>query len=503
MKKLLVQYRQVFIISIIIGAVSLTGCSSEDESSANSLSVSVKKPVKWDYDAIKERGVLRMITRYSSNTYFLQQGIEWGFEYELVRKFAKEHGLALEVVIVGIDENPYDLLNSGEGDLIAANYAATADRRHFVDFTNPYNLVDQVVVYSDEIEDPPQSIKGLALSGYPVTVRRNSSYYHRIQDRWEEGGTLTVNLVSNEKDTEALLFDVSRDKYSVTVADENIFRASTKYMEGLVKGPTLARNDTIAWAVRKNAPELKKELNQFLGKHFKQYSESKAPKRSLFLEVLRRRYFEGGRQLAGYYSPDPGLQNSDQLSPYDGLIQEVADSTGLNWLMITSIIAQETKFNPKAKSWAGAMGLMQILPRYSSVADSMLLYDERINLLEGTRIIQDHLEHYAYIDSTEQQWSFALAAYNVGEGHLADARRLAIDLNKNPNNWNDVADALLKLMDRRYYQYARHGFCRGIETVRYVREVKSRYEVYKSIIAMRSGDSLSTPGVFGFFNNRP
>src|SRR5699024_6167799 len=151
-------------------------------------------------------------------------------------------------------------------------------------------------------------------------------------------------------------------------------------------------------------------------------------------------------------------------------------------------------------SWAGAMGLMQILPRYSSVADSMLLYDERINLLEGTRIIQDHLEHYAYLDSTEQQWSFALAAYNVGEGHLADARRLAIDLNKNPNNWNAVADALLKLMDRRYYQYARHGFCRGIETVRYVREVKSRYEVYKSIIAMRSGDSLGTPGVFGFFN---
>src|SRR5699024_3642393 len=118
MNKLLVQYRQVFIISIIIAAVNLTGCSSKDESSSKSLSVSVKKPVKWDYDAIKERGVLRMITRYSSNTYFLQQGIEWGFEYELVKKFAKEHGLAFEVVIVGIDETPYDLLNYAAGDLI-------------------------------------------------------------------------------------------------------------------------------------------------------------------------------------------------------------------------------------------------------------------------------------------------------------------------------------------------------------------------------------------------
>src|SRR5699024_1482805 len=104
---------------------------------------------------------------------------------------------------------------------------------------------------------------------------------------------------------------------------------------------------------------------------------------------------------------------------------------------------------------------MKILPQNTSVAD-LMLYKGSIHLLVGTHIIQRHLDHYAYMDSSSQ-WSFALAAYNVGEGHLADARRLAMDQNKDPNSWEAVADALIKLMEPRYYREARHGFCRGIE----------------------------------------
>lgn len=488
-------------LTVMAFSLCLDGCtSSEKEMEYNSLDVNVIEPIERDFDQIKDRGVLRMITRYSSNTYFLHQGVEWGFEYELVRRFAKEHDLALEVVVIGVGENPYDMLNRGEGDLIAGNYTATPERRHYVDFTHPYNLVDQVVVYSDEIGDPPLTVGDLALSGIPVTVRRNSSYYHRIQDLWKDSTNISVNLVPNQKDTESLLFDVSRGKYSATVADDNIFQASAKYMDGLVRGPTIAENDTIAWAIRKNAPELKEKMNRFLSDHFKFREGGQAPKRSLFLQVLQQRYFEGGRQVAEYYSPNPDMEESGSLSPYDELIQTVADSAGLDWLMVTSIVAQETKFDPMAKSWAGAVGLMQILPRYSNVTDTTKLYDEEVNLREGVRIINKHLDHYSYIDSTDR-WSFALAAYNAGEGHMADARRLAIDQNKDPNEWDNVADALLKLMHRSYYRNARHGFCRGIETVRYVREIKNRYEVYKNITAMKEyNQEEGLPGVLGFFN---
>jgi len=111
------------------------------------------------------------------------------------------------------------------------------------------------------------------------------------------------------------------------------------------------------------------------------------------------------------------------------------------------------------------------------------LYDPLTNIKEGARIIKEHLDHYSYMDSTNQ-WAFALATYNAGSGNIADARRLVIDQNKNPNEWENVADALLKLMQRRYYQDARFGFKRGIETVQYVNEIMNRHRTYEAILAV-------------------
>jgi len=168
-------------LSLVVNSCSLTeeappeGAMSEQEG----LNVNVVEPVDHDYADIKRNGVLRMITRYSSNTYFLHQGVEWGFEYELVHEFANKHDLALEVVVVGPDENPYDLLNSGKGDIIAANYTRTPERKKYVEFTRPYNLVNQLLVFSDDVTNPPQTIEEVAEQKIPITVRRNSSYYYR------------------------------------------------------------------------------------------------------------------------------------------------------------------------------------------------------------------------------------------------------------------------------------------------------------------------------------
>lgn len=480
---------------------------SEQATGGNTLDVTVTEPVERDFKDIKQKGVLRMITRYSSNTYFLHQGVEWGFEYELVNEFANKHDLALEVVVVGPDENPYDLLNSGEGDLIAANYAMTPERKQFVEFSRPYNLVDQMLVFSGEVENPPQSVSELAERDIPVTVRRNSSYYYRLRELQNEGVDIPIELVSNKKDTESLLYEISNNKYSATVADDNIFQASSRYMNGLERGPVIAENDTIAWAIRKNAPVLKTELNRFLYDHFRFGKPGEDPKRSTFLNVLRKRYFKEGPQIAEYYTPDPEsnmLGGGGVISPYDELIKEVADSAGVDWLLVSSIIAQETKFNPNSKSWAGAVGLMQVLPRYSEVSSEEKLYNAEINVREGVRILKEHLKHYSYMDSTNK-WSFALAAYNAGQGHIADARRLVIDHNKNPNKWENASEALLKLMQRKYYKDARYGFCRGIETVRYVEEIKNRYKTYEKILAMRNGtgsrsETETGPGVIGLFN---
>ncbi|MEX0648434.1 MAG: transporter substrate-binding domain-containing protein [Balneolaceae bacterium] len=492
------------IASFTVGLFFLVGCQpgvtveEEPEISQkndNELKVSVLEPVKRDFAEIKRSGVLRMVTHYSSNTYFLNQGIEVGFEYELVREFARENDLALEVVIVDGNESPYDLLNSGVGDLIAANYTTTPERRQIVNFTRPYNLVDQQLVFSAGLPSYPQTLEELSGSDIPISVRRNSSYYSRLMNLVELGYDLDIQLISDGLDTEAALMQVAGGNLNATVADDNMFNAANRYMEGLIPGPEIAERDTIAWAVRKNAPDLESRMNQFLYKHFRFSEDREQPRRSTFLNILRQRYFEESRQVAEFYNPEWQYQSIGIISPYDDMIRSVADSMGLDWLMLTAMVAQESSFNPNSKSWAGAVGLMQVLPRFVETEYEQL-YDPFTNIKEGAKIIKDHLEHYSYMDSTNQ-WSMALATYNSGLGHIADARRLAIDQNKNPNQWENVADALLKLMQSRYHQNARHGFARGIETVQYVNEIMNRYRTYEVILALSEQQHEAMTSVLG------
>lgn len=473
-------------------------CSSEPESDKEKINTSsslatITEPVYRDYAEIKRSGVLRVITNYSSSTYFLHRGIQAGFEYELIRNFATENDLALEVVIIGEDENPYDLLNSGAGDLIASSYTITKERKEVVEFTRPYNLVDQLIVLSEELGKEPESIT--ELKSIPITVRRNSSYYVKLKELQEEGFDLIINVVSDDMDTEALLFQVANGTYSATVADDNYFEASNKYMNGLVKGPIIAENDTIAWALRKNAPDLETKFNKYLYKHFR-FNEAGIPKRSEFLNVLRKKYFTGSESVEQYFSPDIEAQGISGISPYDSLLQTVANEFDLDWVMLTSIAAQESKFDPSSESWAGAVGIMQVLPRFSDIPIESL-FDPEINIREGARILKEQMEHYSYLDSTSQ-WQFALATYNAGQGHVADARRLAVDHNDDPNEWENVSKALLRLMQRKYYQNARYGFCRGIETVRYVNEITNRSNTYEAILALAQNRNSSYPGVLGF-----
>jgi len=495
--QILLKNRKAALLGACLSLVTLSGCISEKPENTESVKPSeslatIIEPVPRDFAEIKRSGVLRMITSYSSSTYFLHRGIQAGFEYELIRQFAKDNDLALEVVIVGENENPYDMLNSGVGDIIAASYTITEERKEVVNFTRPYNMVDQLVVLSDDIGLQPESIT--ELSGVPISVRRNSSYYVKLKELQEEGFNITINLVPDDMDTEALLFQVANGTYSATIADDNFYDASNKYMSGLVKGPIIAENDTIAWAIRKNAPDFESKLNRYLYKHFR-FNQDGVPKRSTFLNVLRKKYFKGSTPVADYFSPDVEMEKFGGISPYDSLLQTVANEFNLDWVMLTSVAAQESKFNPNSESWAGAVGIMQVLPRFSEIPLDSLFIPE-VNIREGARILSEQMEHYSYMDSVSQ-WQFALATYNAGPGHVADARRLAIDFNDDPNEWESVSKALLRLMQRKYYQRARYGFCRGIETVRYVNEITNRSNTYEAILALNQRGDGGFPGVIG------
>ncbi|MBD3616204.1 MAG: transporter substrate-binding domain-containing protein [Gracilimonas sp.] len=483
-------FRSIGALLLVMSCVLLSGCINEDDIDRfiEEYFGQSTQTVERDFEQIKESGVLRMITGYGADKYFLRHGYESGFEYELLNEFAKEYGLELEVIFLGVDEHPHNLLNSGTGDVIANNYTVSSQKRRTVNFSRPYKLSDKIIVYSDSLEIQPETLEDFSVKRIPVYVRRNSTDHTHLERLEEQGYDLNINFVPYNEDAKSLLMQVSGGEIKAAVLDEQTYQAGSGYFPGLQAGPVIAQKDTIAWAIRKNAPGLEAKLNSFLEKHFRFSDVREEPLRSAFLNQLRYRYHNQSPYVEDYYNPEKYYSSMGLISSFEDLTKSVADSVGLDWLLLTSMVIQESGFNPEAKSFAGAVGLMQILPRFS-VTEYNNLYDPLTNLHEGAWILKNNLNHYAYLDSVNQL-SFALATYNAGNGHMIDARRLAMEHNRDPNEWENVEDALLKLMQERYHQYARHGYIRGIETVQYVKEIRNRYQMYNRVAAL-NGEKIS------------
>lgn len=474
-------YRLTIVIAtvmIIVGV--LLSFKYHDNAQLDEIILQYEEPVDVDFAAIEEHGAIRLITRYSSVSYFLHHGIERGFEYEFLKEFANENGLRVEVVIPNEGEDPIDVLNRGDGDVIAQNYSITPKRARFIEFSEPYNFVNQILVLPSHMEGFYPSVD--SLNGLTVSVHRTSSYYFTLRELQKSGINVIIDIVPDHLDTEGLINAVANGEIEATIADDNLFNAASIYIKGIIEGPSLSSRNVIAWGIRQNAVELKEKMDDFIVSHFRYSEVDDEVKRSMVLNMLRHRYFENEVMVHRFRSPVADTDYAGMLSPYDALVQPIADEMGVDWKLIVAIMAQESQFDPYAESWAGAVGLMQVLPRFSKIADYEL-YDEEVNVREGIRILKQHLDHYAYLDSTSQI-QLALATYNSGMGHIADARRIAIDHNKDPNSWEAVEDGLMKLMHREYYMNARYGFARGIETSNYVRDVMNRYRMYDTIVSL-------------------
>ncbi|MEX2352229.1 MAG: transglycosylase SLT domain-containing protein [Balneolaceae bacterium] len=391
------------------------------------------QPVQFDFEEIHNRGTLRMITRYNPISYFLLDGRDRGFEYELVSRFARENGLKVEVVLIGPNEDPLQLLESGEGDLIADHFVIDVELLEHVTYSTPYNFINQVYEISN--------------------ARNDDSSFFPFPDEEMVGSSI--------------------QKY----------QTAARYIGEKSSGLTVIKSDSIAWVTRKNAPVLKQKMDEFIGKHIKVRESDGRILRSSYLNLVHRRYFEEDEYISRYHDRAYDAIYTGILSPYDEMVKSISEEAGVDWRLVIAVMAQESAFDPKAVSIAGALGLMQIIPRFSRVVDKTELYDPEINIREGVRYIKKHLTREAHLDSLNRH-SMALAAYNVGMGNLADARELAVRLGKDPDEWPNIANALLKLMDPEYFQHARYGYKNGNETVNYVEDVLIRYSRYLAIDRM-------------------
>ncbi len=468
------------------------GCK-EDVVTSGEEPALISENVKFakDFSEIKEDGKLTVITIYNSTSYFLYRGKPMGFEYELVKKLAEHLELELDIKVAKDIDHLFDMLNRGDGDLVAFGLSVTEDRKKQVAFTDYHYLTHQVLVQrrpdnwrrlpmykirKQLINDPIDMI------GKKVYVRKNSSYYERLKNLEKEiGGKIDIQFVSGDKTTEDIIKMVVDEEINYTISDYNIAAINQTYNPILDIDTEISFSQRIAWAVRKNSPELLAEINSWL----------KNIKKKDFYYVVYNKYFKNKKSYRRRIKSDFYSKNQGKISPYDDLIKSNVEKLGWDWRLLSSQIYQESRFKPNDNSWAGAVGLMQLMPGTAKDLGVTNMKDPSQNLNAGTRYLKQLNKKFTKVEDSIQRIKFTLAAYNCGLGHVRDAQRLTKAFGEDPYVWDDnVEDYLLKLSSREFFSRpeVKYGFVRGREPYLYVKEIFLRYEHYKKLIPLNPSE---------------
>lgn len=437
-----------------------------------------------DLEEIKERGIIIAVTDYNSTEYFIYRGEPMGYQYELLNALANHLDVKLEVIVESDLENTFEYLNSGKCDLIALNLTITRERSEKIAFTIPHSQTRQVLV-----QRKPDNWKGIHpgllnnyliynpidLAGKHIYVRKNSAYAARLYNLADEIGD-TILVIEVPEDSEQLIRLVVNKKIDYTICDENIALVNQTYYPILDVGTAISFPQNLAWAVRKEGSEnLLRFINEWLGNY----------KKTTEFAVIYNKYFKNQKSKE-WVESDYFAIGSGRISPYDEYIKRYSDSLGWDWLLLASLIYQESRFDPKINSWAGAFGLMQLMPSTATRYNVNRNSSPEKNIEAGVKFLRwlDNVFNDKVPDD-EERIKFILAAYNVGLGHVLDARSLARKYGKNPETWDDhVAFYLLNKSDPEFYRdpVVKYGYCRGEEPFNYVIEVLERYDHYRNII---------------------
>ena len=438
-----------------------------------------------DLKEIQDKGVLKAITLYSSTNYFLYRGQPMGYEYELALQLANYLNLELELVIAIDIQDMVNKLKSGEGDIIAAGLTITNDRKFDLRFTNYLYLTKQILIERkpenwrkmmlhkiDEqlIKDP------IGLIGDTVHVSKNSSFYERLKNLEEEiGGRIIIKPVGGDVGTEKLIAMVVDGEIKYTVADQNVASINASYYPILDVNTAISFSQRIAWAVRKDSPKLVDTINYWIGK-MKKHND---------FYTIYDRYYKSPRSFKQRIKSDFYSEKTGKISPYDDIIKKYCEPTGWDWRLVSSLIYQESRFNPKARSWAKANGLMQLMPATARELGVKNMNDPNDNIRGGVKYLNQLWNQWESIPDSIQRLKFTFASYNCGFYHVVDAQNLAKKFGLDPTIWDgNVEEQVMNLTYAKYYRdkTVRYGFVRGREPVSYVKEIFERYEHYKRFI---------------------
>ena len=436
-------------------ALLIFSCNSQENRAA----------LSRDWAQIKAKGKLTVLTENSTLSYFEFRGKQMGFEYEILDTFCKANGLKLEVKSLNNLADFSKYLNKGEGDVVAANLPIALGQERYMAYSMPYYQTFQVLVQrkSDSLIKEPAH-----LAGKKVYVRKHSAFEKRMVALQDEiGAKIDIRYEPNLPLAEDLIDEVVRGRIRYTLAHENLARISKDMHPFLDISTRMSFEQRIAFALRPKSKVLKEKLDLFLN----EFLASEA-----FVQ-LKKRYFD-------YISSTPTeffLTPRGAISPFDKLFKNAAKKYGWDWKILAAISFKESRFNPNARGFGGAYGLMQFMPNTGPQFGVVPGSSPEAQINGGMRYLVSMGRLWTEIPDEHDRLCFVLASYNAGICHIQDARNLAKSAGLNPNKWEGNVELMVeKLDDPRFYrsELVRCGAYRGHAT-NYVKKVLGIYEHWK------------------------
>lgn len=426
----------------------------------------------YDLPQIKDSGELVALTLYSSTSYFLYRGEPMGFQYELCEQFAQSLGLRLRIEVAN---NPAELVQKllrKEGDIIAYNLAVTNEWKDSVLYCGEEMITHQVIVQRNGkgvLKDVTELI------GKEIYVKPGKHLDRLVHLDKELGGGILIHEIPEDSiTTEDLIAKVAQGEIDYTICDNDIARLNRTYYPSLNIDLQISFVQRSSWAVRKDEPLLAQAANEWY----------KANVKSRAYQASTKRYFEISKRVA--HGSILSIKDG-KISHYDKLFRKYAKEIDWDWKLLASLAYTESNFDTAAVSWAGAKGLMQLMPRTARAmglpAGKELNPEE--NIKAAVKYIAAMEKSFAFIKDSTERSSFILAAYNAGIGHVKDAMALAEKYGADPTLWKDNVEKYILLKSHEEYfndPVCKNGYFRGTETYNFVREIKERHKIYQQKI---------------------
>ncbi|MFB3100328.1 MAG: membrane-bound lytic murein transglycosylase MltF [Gammaproteobacteria bacterium] len=418
-------------------------------------------------EKIRESGELRFATVESPLTYFKgSDGKAEGIEFDLASMFADSLNLDLNLIIVKNKHDVASLINKNKAHIGSSALALSGYPNNTLEYGPAYITARRQLVYHQK-NRKPRSIAYIKED--EIVIGEDQSYQTLLKKLSFFHPDLSWRVLKNKSMTEILKM-VNDNKVPIAIADSNWVDMYRHVFPEVRVAFDITGELPVAWVYRSNRDH---SLDKAVRKFFNHINKNGS------LDKLVNHYYKHAKSF-DYIDTRVFIENVHNTLPkYRKLFIKSAKETKLDWFLLAAISYQESHWNPKAKSSTGVRGLMMLTTDTAKSLGVEDRLDPEQSILGGARYLNKMINRIPERIQGEDRVWFALAAYNVGFGHLQDARILTQSQGGDADKWLDVRERLPLLADEKWHQKTEHGYARGGEPVSYVKNIQRYYDILK------------------------